>query len=357
MQRSAAASDPYLLDSADEPEVEDKMYTWTPLPAPNMELLTKPNPIILSLEQLCAPINEPANPTCSSTLPLSTIGGECPSMGTEGGNHNMLHPLSPEVVASPRATNVSENNRADVLEVEGWSESDAALFDGEELDSVWRNIDLTVDDSSSDSSDGLPAVNLGRNLPPPGTSRDRHLASEEQYKQNYSNRTSSSHMTQPQVTRHDIVQKQEDRPTFCCPPKTTSVKVSSSGVFRQQLKLPTSSGAPCLPKTTTGKDLPTGPNKGFIYPMQQLTAGKGLSTGPNQHYTYSRQQLELPTSSDLLQTDSECSFKPAETQKDASSSYPSASHSSVGRGKQESVPRAPLVTESCPMCGTAFPQR
>ena len=298
VKRSAVTSDPELQDSPDALEVKDKRKMWTPLPPPNMGLLTKRNPVILSLEQLCDLASEPADPTSSTTPPLSTIGGEYLSMCDKSGCHNMPHPISSEAV---EASKISDNNSADALEVEGWDESDVDLFDGEELDVVWRNVDLTVD-SSGDSSDGLPAVNLGGNQEPSGTSRDWHKASDEQYKLKSPNRTpsSGSHMTLSSlVTGHDIVLKQEDRPTF--------------------------GGRKFPPKTT---------------------AGKHSSTGPNQTLTDPRQQLKLSTSSEPLGQD----FKPAGAKR---ASYPSRGNSS--RGRHDSALRPPLVTENCPMCGTAFP--
>jgi len=284
--RSTGASDADLHDSREEPEVQEKTYTWTPLPPPNMKLLTKKPAAVMTLEQLCGP--EPISTVPSDTCQLSTVSGDNPA--TRESNNTTAYPLQSEDIEMTVGF-VSEGQSADVLVEEGGG-SDLDLFDDKELELVWRDVDLSVVDSSSDSSDGLPAVNLGGSQEePPETSSPRLTTSEKHQEPRATGRTLNAGRT----TAVSLV-----------------VTSSTSGVHVQ----PKPSGRPPPPKT--GKDLS---GSIFTYPSQNVS--KSVSD-------HRVSKSAKANTSNVAQ--------------------PSGS----GAEKQDSRP--PLVTDICPMCGTVFPR-
>ena len=300
--RSTGASDADLHDSREEPEVQEKTYTWTPLPPPNMKLLTKKPAAVMTLEQLCGP--EPISTVPSDTCQLSTVSGDNPA--TRESNNTTAYPLQSEDIEMT-VGDVSESQSADVLVEEGGGSdldqsadvlveegggSDLDLFDDKELELVWRDVDLSVVDSSSDSSDGLPAVNLGGSQEePPETSSPRLTTSEKHQEPRATGQTLNAGRT----TAVSLV-----------------VTSSTSGVHVQ----PKPSGRPPPPKT--GKDLS---GSIFTYPSQNVS--KSVSD-------HRVSKSAKANTSNVAQ--------------------PSGS----GAEKQDSRP--PLVTDICPMCETAFPR-
>lgn len=286
--RSTGASDADLHDSKEEPEVQKKTYTWTPLPPPNMKLLTKKPATVMTLEQLCD--SEPMSTVPSDTCQLSTVSGD--NLAPSKSHNTTACPLQSEDIEMTLG-NVSEGQSADVLVEEGGG-SDLDLFDDKELELVWRDVDLSVVDSSSDSSDGLPAVNLGGSQEePPETGSPRLTTSEEHQEPRATDRTvNASHTT-----------------------AVSQVGTSStSGVHLQRKP----SGRP--PPSNSGMDLS---GSIFTYPSQNVS--KSVS-------------------------DHRVSKPPGAKANTSNVAQPSGS----GAEKQDSRP--PLVTDICPMCGTVFPR-
>lgn len=215
--RSVGAGDGDLQDSMEEPGVQEKTYTWTPLPPPNMKLLTKKPATVMTLEQLCGP--EPMSAIPSETCQLSTVSRDDPTTG-EANNRPPACPLHCEDVEMT-VGGVSESQSADVLMEEG-GESDLDLFDDKELELVWRDVDLSVGDSSSDSSDGLPAVNLGGTQEePPGTSRHQRLATfEEHWEPKTLNASRTTAVSQVVTNSTSCVHEQPKASGGHFPPKT-----------------------------------------------------------------------------------------------------------------------------------------
>lgn len=284
--RSAGAGDADLQDSVEEPEVQEKTYTWTPLPPPNMKLLTRKPAAVMTLEQLCGP--EPMSAVPSETCQLSAVSRDNPTTGE--GNNRPARPLQSEYVEMT-VGGVSESQSADVLMEEGGG-SDLDLFDDEELELVWRDVDLSVGDGSSDSSDGLPAVNLGGSQEePPGTSRCRQLTT---FEEHWEPRTlNASRMT-----------------------AVSQVVTASTSCVHEQ---PKASGRPLSPKT--GNNL-----------------SRSTATYPSQNVPKSVPDHRVS--------------QPPEAKVNASNlDQPSGSVA----GREDSTSRPPLVTDICPMCGTKFP--
>ena len=225
--RSAGAGDADLQDSMEEPEVQEKSYTWTPLPPPNMELLTKKPAAVMTLEQLCGP--EPMSTVPSDTCQLSIVSQDNPTTGE--GNNRTACPLQSEDVEMT-VGGVSESQSADVLVEEGGG-SDLDLFDNKELELVWRDVDLSVGDSSSDSSDGLPAVNLGGSQEePPGTSSRQLTTFEEHWEPRTLN---ASRMTAvSQVVTSCVHEQPKASGRALLPPKTGKNLSRSTATYPSQ---------------------------------------------------------------------------------------------------------------------------
>ena len=307
--RSAEAGDADLQDSMEEPEVQEKTYTWTPLPPPNMKLLTKKPAAVMTLEQLMSTVP-------SDTCQLSIVSQDNPTTGE--GNNRTARPLQSEDVEMT-VRGVSESQSADVLVEEGGG-SDLDLFDDKELELVWRDVDLSVGDGSSDSSDGLPAVNLGGSQEePPGTSRRQLTTFEEP--PGTSRRQLTTFEEPPGTSRRQLTTFEEHwKPRTLNASRTTAVSqvvtTSTSCVHEQ----PKASGRALLPPKT-GKNLS---RSTATYPSQNVSKSVPDHRG-------CQPPGAKVNASNLVQ--------------------PSGS----GAGRQDSTSGPPLVTDICPMCGTKFP--